>query len=578
MANPAALLATLRAAAPAACSSLQQSLIFRAKPWGQSAPRTLGRNLGCSLQTSNSVAAHAVRLSTAFAPSAVGRPELMSAKSGPWVSIALPLGAAVSRAGDMRSFRAGPANEEDSSEVRWRPTEGAPAQRWRRPRRARNGWEPDPEKLLTGDIQACESTEELAEVVRKHGPRFNFIHVAAVWKVLSRMHGPGAPAGRRLNEKLMKDVYGLTVDCAEDMDAMGVAAAMHGAANLHAYGRLKASPQRLAGALLQRAALVVDDFTPQGIANLMHGPVPPSRAHRAHRAHRSPRHCAPRPLLPRRRRRARRPKHAPVTGGGCPRWGCAPSPRCWARSRRARWPPPPTSSRRSPPLALSSPRLLPATLHHHPGHRAIEVLARSCVGSGGRERPHHLGDAISPSFILFIAAEPRSESTPAGAISKASTKRSTKHHRPAHRPPAVPLRPSPQKTAGHRGCAARVRRARTAPRAAAAREPRGAGARKPPTPPSLPYKVDTSRPPLRTNWTRLVPFPQALASADRFCQQVIVRSPPAHLPRHVSGPCRSTSASPPCPNWFFLDAAPLVAYPLSVSQRPAPPPPPPPSY
>ena len=28
-------------------------------------------------------------------------------------------------------------------------------------------------------------------------------------------------------------------------------------------------------------------------------------------------------------------------------------------------------------------------------------------------------------------------------------------------------------------------------------------------PPPLPYKVDTSRPSLRTNWTRLVPFPQA---------------------------------------------------------------------
>ena len=30
-----------------------------------------------------------------------------------------------------------------------------------------------------------------------------------------------------------------------------------------------------------------------------------------------------------------------------------------------------------------------------------------------------------------------------------------------------------------------------------------------PPPPPLPYKVDTSRPSLRTNWTRLVPFPQA---------------------------------------------------------------------
>jgi hypothetical protein len=28
------------------------------------------------------------------------------------------------------------------------------------------------------------------------------------------------------------------------------------------------------------------------------------------------------------------------------------------------------------------------------------------------------------------------------------------------------------------------------------------------SPPSLPYKVDTPRPSRRTNWTRLVPFPQ----------------------------------------------------------------------
>ena len=33
-------------------------------------------------------------------------------------------------------------------------------------------------------------------------------------------------------------------------------------------------------------------------------------------------------------------------------------------------------------------------------------------------------------------------------------------------------------------------------------------------PPFLPYKVDTSRPSLRTNWTRLVPFPQALDALD----------------------------------------------------------------
>ena len=36
-----------------------------------------------------------------------------------------------------------------------------------------------------------------------------------------------------------------------------------------------------------------------------------------------------------------------------------------------------------------------------------------------------------------------------------------------------------------------------------------------PPPPSLPYKVDTSRPSLRTNWTRLVPFWRQVEAAAR---------------------------------------------------------------
>ena len=427
--------------------------------------------------------------------------------------------------------------------MRWRPTEGAPAQHWRRPRRARNGWEPDPEKLLTGDIQACESTEELAEVVRKHGPRFNFIHVAAVWKVLSRMHGPGAPPGRRLNEKLVKDVYGLTVDCAEDMDAMGVATAMHGAANLHACGRLKASPQRLAGALLQRAALVVDDFTPQGIANLMHGPVHPSRAPRAHRAHRSPRHCAQRPLLPPRCRRARRPQHAPVTGGGCPRWGCAPSPRCWARSRRARWPPPPTSSRRWPPLALSSPRLLPATLHHHPGHRPIEVLARSCDGPGGRERPHHLGDAVSPCSILFaeqdganrLASCGTSERIDARWGDQQSVHKAINKAPPSRAPPPGSFLENPPKKnrRASRLCCARTARSDCAPGGSCSRASR----------------------------RRRSQAQTASASRSLFARSPLT-SPATFLALAVQRLLR-----PPVPTGLLIDAAPPVANPLSVPRQ-----------
>jgi hypothetical protein len=46
------------------------------------------------------------------------------------------------------------------------------------------------------------------------------------------------------------------------------------------------------------------------------------------------------------------------------------------------------------------------------------------------------------------------------------------------------------------------------------RRPASALVPPPPLPPSLPYKVDASRPSLRTNWTRLVPFPQAVGVQD----------------------------------------------------------------
>ena len=44
-------------------------------------------------------------------------------------------------------------------------------------------------------------------------------------------------------------------------------------------------------------------------------------------------------------------------------------------------------------------------------------------------------------------------------------------------------------------------------------------------PPSLPYKVNTSRPSLRTNWTSLVPFPRAARGSART-----LYSPDEHLP------------------------------------------------
>jgi len=57
------------------------------------------------------------------------------------------------------------------------------------------------------------------------------------------------------------------------------------------------------------------------------------------------------------------------------------------------------------------------------------------------------------------------------------------------------------------------------------------------TPP--PYKVDTSRPSLRTNWTRLVPFPHRLWEAPRPASVGLCRpraAPPAP-PARARAPC-----------------------------------------
>jgi len=48
-------------------------------------------------------------------------------------------------------------------------------------------------------------------------------------------------------------------------------------------------------------------------------------------------------------------------------------------------------------------------------------------------------------------------------------------------------------------------------------------ARRPPPPTTLPYKVDTSRPSLRTNWTRLVPRSSLLRAARRHLRRDLPR-------------------------------------------------------
>ena len=90
--------------------------------------------------------------------------------------------------------------------------------------------------------------------------------------------------------------------------------------------------------------------------------------------------------------------------------------------------------------------------------------------------------------------------------------------------PFLPRIPKPRRLAARRRQVARVEKELSAARGAgglasadgaAACDGSCAAAKEGLAPPSLPYKVDTSRPSLRTNWTRLVPFPQVLAELAR---------------------------------------------------------------
>ena len=81
--------------------------------------------------------------------------------------------------------------------------------------------------------------------------------------------------------------------------------------------------------------------------------------------------------------------------------------------------------------------------------------------------------------------------------------------------------------------------------------------------PSLPYKVDTSRPSLRTNWTRHVPFQQARAVLDGLV--VVRRRLGAAAAAAAPGACDVTAAflargAPPLPPVLTGHAASLLPY------------------
>ena len=71
-----------------------------------------------------------------------------------------------------------------------------------------------------------------------------------------------------------------------------------------------------------------------------------------------------------------------------------------------------------------------------------------------------------------------------------------------------------------------------------------------PPPPFLPYKVDASRPSLRTNWTSLVPFPRAREPGRAFPVAATLRAAAPARPETRVRPQRQKSnarCAPPPP-------------------------------
>jgi len=193
-------------------------------------------------------------------------------------------------------------------------------------------------------------------------------------------------------------------------------------------------------------------------------------------------------------------------------------------------------------------------LHH--------VLHAAAARRAGRRRADP-ADAPAPAAARVPAAlaapalprRPRPHSVASRAATRLPPRAvASEDLRPTHEPPARRRAPPPPLRAGL--CRYRTRSLRLKPcrrwrwRACDARPRRPRIGCTEPPPPSLPYKVDTSRPSLRTNWTRPPPPPHSAASASARCLRLEgARLPRPAAPRVPRGPpdLRTTAADPPPP-------------------------------
>ncbi|KAJ1482688.1 hypothetical protein T484DRAFT_1803177, partial [Baffinella frigidus] len=117
---------------------------------------------------------------------------------------------------------------------------------------------------LTSWIRQCNDVGGLLELLDRHGPSFDYIHVGAAWGTLAKMPSGG---GRSADGVVLQRLQVLTRATVQAMGSRQVSNILSAMAKLDASGRMDVENE-LVGVLLRRATGMVTDFKPQDIAHL----------------------------------------------------------------------------------------------------------------------------------------------------------------------------------------------------------------------------------------------------------------------------------------------------------------------
>ncbi|KAJ1482703.1 hypothetical protein T484DRAFT_1803215, partial [Baffinella frigidus] len=118
---------------------------------------------------------------------------------------------------------------------------------------------------LTSWIKQCTDVGGLLELLERHGPSFNYIHVGAAWgTAVAKMRSGG---GRGADGVVLQRLQVLTRATVQKMGTRQVSNVVYSMAKLNASGRMDVENE-LVAVLLRRAKVMVGDFNPQAVANL----------------------------------------------------------------------------------------------------------------------------------------------------------------------------------------------------------------------------------------------------------------------------------------------------------------------